>query len=219
MEDSIMVRRIQDGQSARFRPRLSWVPLGIVLLAGVSQTFAQDEVREHARNEREDREKDGRAHRPGWPMIGHDPTNTRDQPFERRIGPENAMFLAPKWVATIAGDVSATPAVVDGAVYFGDFGGMLWKLNAETGEVIWSHLVSDYTGIAGDVARSRRSPFQRQATRVLRPNPSLEWLIASVPGVVADHPPVAVMSLAIAILLFVLFILRALSRIALRRCP
>ena len=65
--------------------------------------------------------------------------------------------LALKWVATTAGDVSATPAVVDGAVYFGDFGGMLWKLDAETGQVIWSHLVSDYTGIAGDIARTSPS--------------------------------------------------------------
>jgi polyvinyl alcohol dehydrogenase (cytochrome) len=62
--------------------------------------------------------------------------------------------LAVKWVATIAGDVSATPAVAHGAVYFGDFGGMLWKLDAETGQVIWSHLVSDYTGIPGDIART-----------------------------------------------------------------
>ena len=60
-------------------------------------------------------------------------------------------------MATTAGDVSATPAVVNGAVYFGDFGGMLWKLNAETGQVIWSHLVSDYTGIAGDIARTSPS--------------------------------------------------------------
>src|SRR5215210_1307586 len=56
-----------------------------------------------------------------------------------------------------AGDVSATPAVVNGAVYFGDFGGMLWKLDAETGGVIWSHRVSDYTGIAGDIARTSPS--------------------------------------------------------------
>ena len=154
-----MVRRIQDDQSARFRLRPSWVPLIVALLAalaGVSRTFAHD-GKEPARNEREDREKDGRARRPDWPMIGHDPTNTRNQPFEHRIRPGNAMFLAPKWVAAIAGDVSATPAVVNGAVYFGDFGGMLWKLNAETGEVIWSRLVSDYTGIAGDVARTSPS--------------------------------------------------------------
>jgi polyvinyl alcohol dehydrogenase (cytochrome) len=90
-------------------------------------------------------------------MIGHDSTNTRNQPFERAIGPANVHRLAPKWVATTAGDVSATPAVVGGAVYFGDFGGMLWKLDAETGRMIWSHLVSDYTGIPGDIARTSPS--------------------------------------------------------------
>jgi hypothetical protein len=91
---------------------------------------------------------------PDWGMIGNDATNSRNQPFERTIGPENAGRLAVKWVATTAGDVSATPAVVDGAVYFGDFGGMLWKLDAESGQVIWSRRVSDYTGIAGDIART-----------------------------------------------------------------
>jgi polyvinyl alcohol dehydrogenase (cytochrome) len=93
----------------------------------------------------------------GWRMIGHDPANTRNQPFEHKIKPSNAHRLSVKWVATTAGDVSATPAVVDGAVYFGDFGGMLWKLDAETGDVIWSRLVSEYTGIAGDVARTSPS--------------------------------------------------------------
>ena len=43
-------------------------------------------------------------------MIGHDPTNTRNQPFEHRIRTANVHRLAPKWVATTAGDVSATPA-------------------------------------------------------------------------------------------------------------
>src|SRR5215510_7047566 len=92
-----------------------------------------------------------------WPMIGHDSRNTRRQPFEHSIGPRNVSRLALKWVATTAGDVSATPAVVDGAVYFGDFGGMLWKLDAETGQVIWSHSVFDYTGIAGDIVRTSPS--------------------------------------------------------------
>ena len=94
---------------------------------------------------------------PDWGMIGNDSTNTRNQPHEQTIGPGNARELALKWVATTAGDVSATPAVVDGAVYFGDFGGMLWKLDADTGQVIWSHLVSDYTGIPGDIARTSPS--------------------------------------------------------------
>ena len=102
---------------------------------------------------------------PNWAMIGNDPANSRNQRFEHSIGPENASKLALKWVATTAGDVSATPAVVDGAVYFGDFGGMLWKLDAETGEVIWSHSVFDYTGIAGDIVRT--SPSVRGSTLVV----------------------------------------------------
>jgi polyvinyl alcohol dehydrogenase (cytochrome) len=92
-----------------------------------------------------------------WPMIGQDPANSRNQPAEREIRPGNVNRLALKWTSMTAGDVSATPAVVNGAVYFGDFGGMLWKLNAETGEVIWSHAVSDYTGIPGDLARTSPS--------------------------------------------------------------
>src|SRR6185436_6956674 len=66
---------------------------------------------------------------PDWGMIGNDATNTRSQPLEHTIDPGNVSQLALKWVATTAGDVSATPAVVDGAVYFGDFGGKLWKLD------------------------------------------------------------------------------------------
>src|SRR5262245_421476 len=92
-----------------------------------------------------------------WPMIGHDPANTRNQPFDHRIRPGNAHRRALKWGATTTGDVSATPAVVDGAVYFGDFGGTLWKLDARTGAVIWSHKVSDYTGLADDIARTSPS--------------------------------------------------------------
>src|SRR5205814_189902 len=92
-----------------------------------------------------------------WPMIGHDPANTRNQPFEHSIRPGNAYRLALKWVATTTGDVSATPAVGGDAVYFGDFGGTLWKIDARNGAVIWSHLVSDYTGITGDIARTSPS--------------------------------------------------------------
>src|SRR5262249_29641603 len=44
-----------------------------------------------------------------------------------------------------------------GAVYFGDFGGTVWKLNADTGAVIWKDSVPGLTGIAGDYARTSPS--------------------------------------------------------------
>jgi polyvinyl alcohol dehydrogenase (cytochrome) len=94
---------------------------------------------------------------PSWRMIGRDPAGSRNQPFEHRVGPSNVAGLAAKWVATTAGDVSATPAVVHGAVYFPDWGGKLWKLDTDTGAVIWSHSISEYTGIAGDISRTSPS--------------------------------------------------------------
>jgi polyvinyl alcohol dehydrogenase (cytochrome) len=81
-----------------------------------------------------------------WRVIGRDAKNSRNRPKEHPIRPGNVSRLAVKWVATTAGDVSGTPAVVDGAVYFGDFGRMLGKLGARSGRVIWSDLVSDYPG-------------------------------------------------------------------------
>jgi polyvinyl alcohol dehydrogenase (cytochrome) len=92
--------------------------------------------------------------RPEWLMIGGDAAGSHDQAMERKIARLNVGRLAPRWVATTAGDVSATPVVTLGAVYFPDWGGRLWKLDAGTGNVIWSHLISEYDGIAGDVSRT-----------------------------------------------------------------
>jgi polyvinyl alcohol dehydrogenase (cytochrome) len=138
----MMVGTRHDGQSGGSRPPLSRLALVFALLAAFAGTARLLATVGGGLD---------------WRMIGHDPANSRNQPFEHRIRPGNVHRLALKWVATTAGDVSATPAVVDGAVYFGDFGGMLWKLDARTGHVIWSHLVSDYTGIAGDIARTSPS--------------------------------------------------------------
>jgi polyvinyl alcohol dehydrogenase (cytochrome) len=93
----------------------------------------------------------------GWTSIGRDPENTRYQPFESQISPANVARLAPKWIATTAGDVSATPAVAKGAVFFPDWGGKLWKLDADTGQVVWSRSISDYTGIPNDISRTSPS--------------------------------------------------------------
>lgn len=101
-----------------------------------------------------------------WLMIGHDVANTRSQPAEILLSPENVDQLSPRWVLTTAGDVSTTPAVsreevmVRGRVgrrlvlYYPDWGGKLWKVDAKTGDVLWSRSISEYTGVAGAVSRS-----------------------------------------------------------------
>jgi polyvinyl alcohol dehydrogenase (cytochrome) len=87
-------------------------------------------------------------------MGGQNLHNTRDQPGETRIGPQNAATLGPKWVFTTGGDVSATPAVGGGAVYIPDWGGNFYKIDAHTGTLLWSHRISDYDGIPSAVART-----------------------------------------------------------------
>ena len=62
-----------------------------------------------------------------------------------------------KWVATTTGDVSGTPVVSGGAVYFGDFGGTVWKLDARPAQSSGRTRSPRYTGIAGDFARTSPS--------------------------------------------------------------
>jgi polyvinyl alcohol dehydrogenase (cytochrome) len=46
-----------------------------------------------------------------WLTSGQSLKNWRSQPDEHKIAASNAAQLAPKWVFTTGGDVSATPAV------------------------------------------------------------------------------------------------------------
>jgi polyvinyl alcohol dehydrogenase (cytochrome) len=89
-----------------------------------------------------------------WSMRGQNYTNDMAQPGDNQINPHNVSHLKVKWTYSAAGDISATPAVVGGAVYVPDWGGNLTKLDARTGKVIWSYPVSDYNGVPGSVSRT-----------------------------------------------------------------
>jgi polyvinyl alcohol dehydrogenase (cytochrome) len=89
-----------------------------------------------------------------WLVGGQNLNNTRNADDEKQITPRNAKTLKVKWAFTTHGDVSATPTVDRDAVYFPDWGGYIYKVNAETGVAVWSHPVSYYTGVAGDFARA-----------------------------------------------------------------
>jgi len=89
-----------------------------------------------------------------WPMFGQNVGNTADGAGENILSPKNVAGLRPKWVAITGGDVSARAAVVDGVVYFPDWGGNLWALSAATGKPVWQHQMSDYGLPAKTVARS-----------------------------------------------------------------
>src|SRR5215467_11853015 len=90
----------------------------------------------------------------GWPVAGHDIHNTRNAEQERTIGPDNASRLGVAWSVTTTGNVTVTPTKDRGTVYFPDAGGTLWAVRADGGRVVWSHAISDYTGVAKDISRT-----------------------------------------------------------------
>lgn len=89
-----------------------------------------------------------------WLDSGNGLDNTRNQAAETQISPETVGGLAVKWKTRFTGDVTTTPAVDGDSVYVTDTGGKLTRLDRETGEVVWSRPIKDYTGIFGDNART-----------------------------------------------------------------
>jgi polyvinyl alcohol dehydrogenase (cytochrome) len=88
-----------------------------------------------------------------WRIAGQNLNNSWSQPAEHSISPANVKDLSPKWVFTTGGDVSATPTVDGDAVYFPDWGGNLFAVKKESGDLIWSRKISDYDGVEGAVSR------------------------------------------------------------------
>jgi polyvinyl alcohol dehydrogenase (cytochrome) len=94
-----------------------------------------------------------RAADESWPMFGENAANTAST-SETTITTSKVSTLKTKWVFTTGGDVSARAAVVDGVVYFPDWGGNIWAVNASTGKKIWHHKMSDYGLTSGTVSRT-----------------------------------------------------------------
>jgi polyvinyl alcohol dehydrogenase (cytochrome) len=80
---------------------------------------------------------------PDWPMYGQNVCNTLAQKNGGGISKDTVKNLTVKWVHMMAGDVSATPAVVGGDLYVPDWGGMISRLDTATGTPVWTERVGD----------------------------------------------------------------------------
>lgn len=89
-----------------------------------------------------------------WLSAGQNTNNTRNAATESKISVSNVSQLTVKWAFTTAGDVTATPAVDGDAAYFPDTGGFIYKVDARTGELIWSRQVKEFTGQAFNFSRA-----------------------------------------------------------------
>jgi polyvinyl alcohol dehydrogenase (cytochrome) len=91
-----------------------------------------------------------------WLTSGQSRTNWRFQPAEKTISNSNAANLKVKFAIQNngGGDVSATPSVADGTVYYPDWAGNLYSVDANSGATNWSVNLSTLTGVAGMTSRT-----------------------------------------------------------------
>lgn len=89
-----------------------------------------------------------------WGSAGNGLSDNWSQPAETLINVSNARSLVRKWAFATGGDVSATPTVIGGAVYFPDWAGNLYAVNSATGTLKWSHKIADYDGLSGSLSRT-----------------------------------------------------------------
>ncbi|KAG5522396.1 hypothetical protein RHGRI_034544 [Rhododendron griersonianum] len=98
-----------------------------------------------------------------WLNHGADIDNRRNAKGEILINPKTVRNLQLKWKFFAGKDISATPAVANGVVYFPSWNGYLYAVNALNGDLIWKQNLGELTGLSGtgtivDVCVSRSTP-------------------------------------------------------------
>ncbi|KVH96141.1 Pyrrolo-quinoline quinone beta-propeller repeat-containing protein [Cynara cardunculus var. scolymus] len=98
-----------------------------------------------------------------WVNHGGDIANRRYAADEFLINPSTVHKLRLRWRFFTGNDISATPAVANGVVYFPSWNGFLYAVNAFNGALIWKRNLTQLTGLPGtgtymNVSVSRATP-------------------------------------------------------------
>src|SRR6266511_5277267 len=73
-----------------------------------------------------------------WPDHGCGIEQTRFNPGETTIGPENVSRLRLRWVFEAGSGITGTPAIVGERVIFGSWDGRVYALDRKSGKSIWT---------------------------------------------------------------------------------
>ncbi|KAL5722667.1 hypothetical protein ACHQM5_006158 [Ranunculus cassubicifolius] len=84
-----------------------------------------------------------------WINHGGDIYNRRYAEEERRISPKTASRLELKWEFVTGFDISATPSIYDGTVYFPSWNGNIYAVKAFDGSLVWKQNLTELTGLPG----------------------------------------------------------------------
>ena len=72
-----------------------------------------------------------------WPNHGGGIENRREAKHERQISLRTAATFTRKWTVDTEGDVTATPAIADGVVYFTTWAGEVFAVREDDGKPLW----------------------------------------------------------------------------------
>ncbi|KAL5582346.1 hypothetical protein UlMin_014788 [Ulmus minor] len=82
-----------------------------------------------------------------WLNHGGDLYNRRYAEKETKISPSTASKLRLKWEFYAGRDITATPAIFNGTLYFPSWNGYLYAVKASDGSLIWKKNLQDLTGL------------------------------------------------------------------------
>ncbi|MCZ6807691.1 MAG: PQQ-binding-like beta-propeller repeat protein, partial [Deltaproteobacteria bacterium] len=86
-----------------------------------------------------------------WPTFGRDLHHTRSNPVETAIGVDTVADLEMRWEQR-GTEVTSTPAIVGGIVYFADWAGFVYAKNVSDGSEVWTSQNPSGRGISASLA-------------------------------------------------------------------
>ena len=90
-----------------------------------------------------------------WPMYGHNPSRTFSYPCATDIAPDTVKDLQLAWFFNTEDVVTATPAVIDGNAYVGDWSGRFYAIDTSTGLARWTFQAATEPNVyAGNIVSS-----------------------------------------------------------------
>ncbi|KAM3236549.1 polyvinylalcohol dehydrogenase [Capsicum annuum] len=116
---------------------------------------------------------------PNWINHGGDLYNQRNAYGEKKIRPMSASKLRLKWEFKAGKDITATPAIYGGILYFPSWNGNIYAVRADDGVLVWKKSMEELTGISGTFNASS--------------SPNVTSIVArATPSVVSDRDMVIV---------------------------
>ncbi|MBA0842078.1 hypothetical protein Goarm_001924, partial [Gossypium armourianum] len=82
-----------------------------------------------------------------WLNHGGDLYNRRYAEKETMISPETVSNLRLKWEFIAGKDITATPAIFDGTLYFPSWNGNIYAIKACDGSLVWEKNLDELTGL------------------------------------------------------------------------